>query len=92
MPIQATEVVIDLPEGQDYIWFDEFNIVGLSSRLDDAGRACALLRCREEHPQESPACRVQQPTNVPSQRNMNVPLTCLSASLAYVERRPRHSS
>lgn len=34
---------LDLPEGQDYALFPDANVVGLSSRLDDAGRERAFM-------------------------------------------------
>jgi hypothetical protein len=38
----AEIVTMELPYGQDVLWFAEFNIVALSPRLDAEGRARAL--------------------------------------------------
>lgn len=35
---ETVVTTIDLPEGKDYVTFDDLNIVGLSSRLDEDGR------------------------------------------------------
>lgn len=49
MEIEETVVVtIDLPEGKDYEWFAEANVVGLSRRLDEAGRQQALCQMFQE--------------------------------------------
>lgn len=34
--------ILDLPAGQDWVWFADGNIIGLSRRLDEAGREAAL--------------------------------------------------
>lgn len=39
---EVVVVTLALPEGQDWAWYATENVVGLSSRLDDAGRARAL--------------------------------------------------
>lgn len=41
-------VIMDLPFEQDALWFQEFNIVAVSPRLDAAGRERALDRLQEE--------------------------------------------
>lgn len=33
---------LDLPEGQDYAWYPDLNVVALSSRLDCEGRLRAF--------------------------------------------------
>lgn len=45
LPNQPDETIVytmDLPVGQDFVVFTDCNVVGLSSRLDDAGRERAL--------------------------------------------------
>jgi hypothetical protein len=34
--------ILDLPEGQDWVWFADANMVGLARRLDAEGREKAL--------------------------------------------------
>lgn len=90
MPNRATEVTMDLPIGQDYLWFRDMNVVGLSSHLDDAGRACALAAFREEFLAES--CGGQDPM-IPTQQHVTVHVTVPIASLpnpyAYADNRAR---
>lgn len=43
MRVFSGEIITrELSRGQDYVWYQEFNIVALSSRLDAAGRERAL--------------------------------------------------
>lgn len=35
-------VTMDLPEGREYVWFGDLNVVGLSSSLDCDGRQRAI--------------------------------------------------
>lgn len=84
MSNRATQVIIDLPEGQDYVWYEDLNIVGLASRLDPAGRERALQQFRREFREECAA-------EIPRQRQPTLPLTCLPPSLAYVGRQVRQT-
>jgi hypothetical protein len=34
--------ILDLPEGTDYVWYPDANMVGLARRLDCEGRVQAL--------------------------------------------------
>lgn len=43
MALEKTVVhTLDLPEGTDWVWFSDANMVGLSRRLDEEGRQRAL--------------------------------------------------
>lgn len=89
MSDRVTEVIIDLPDGQDYSWFVELNYVGLSSRLDAAGRERALRKFREQFMAEE--CPIQRYPAFPSQRQPTIPVTCLPPAVAYVGNRVRHA-
>lgn len=39
--------ILDLPEGRDWVWFSDANMIGLSRRLDAAGRERALVELQE---------------------------------------------
>lgn len=39
---------MDLPEGRDYCWHSDANVIVLSSRLDQAGRVTALFDLFQE--------------------------------------------
>lgn len=39
---QTVFVTMDLPDGEDWTWMPDVNVVGLSSRLDCEGRLRAL--------------------------------------------------
>jgi hypothetical protein len=35
--------VMSLPEGRDWVWFGDLNVIGVSDRLDEAGQMVAVL-------------------------------------------------
>ena len=44
-PVEETiTLTIDLPEGQDYAWFADANVIGLARRLSPAEREHALAQ------------------------------------------------
>jgi hypothetical protein len=46
--VNTQHVTMELPHGRDWLWFEEFNIIAFSPRLDAAGRERALDECQAE--------------------------------------------
>jgi hypothetical protein len=40
--------VMSLPEGKDWVWFGDVNVIGVSDRLDEAGQMVAVLDLQAE--------------------------------------------